>query len=222
MLTDILLVAHIVVLGYWLGAEFVINSEYRYVSRSAGMPFAERARLMEHVMDVDQHVRYALVLQAGLGTTIAARLGYLPGGEVLAWFAAAVGILWLGFVEVTHRARHASVGNFLSRLDRAIRYLLLVGLTAIALLALTGGGLQNVPTWLAWKLLLFAGVILSGVGIRLALVRFFRLWKEIRDGGSSDEREAQIRFIYVYATSILGVLWLFIGGIVVLSVLKPW
>ena len=28
MLIEILLVAHIVILGYWLGAELVINSEY--------------------------------------------------------------------------------------------------------------------------------------------------------------------------------------------------
>ena len=63
MLQKTLLVAHIVVLGYWLGADLVINSTYRYVSWSHGMPFAERSRLMDHVMHVDQHVRYALVLQ---------------------------------------------------------------------------------------------------------------------------------------------------------------
>ena len=63
MLYTSLLVAHIAVLGYWLGSELVINHTYRYVSWSAGMPFAERDRLMDHVMDVDQHVRYALVLQ---------------------------------------------------------------------------------------------------------------------------------------------------------------
>lgn len=221
MLIEVLLVAHIVVLGYWLGAEFVINSEYRYVSRAAGMPFAERARLMEHVMDVDQHVRYALVLQASLGTVIAALLGYVPGGHALAWSTAAVGLIWLVFVEVAHRARHEQVGGLLSRLDRLIRYLLLIVLIMIAAISLTDSGLPRLPTWLAWKLILFAGVIVSGVGIRLALIRFFRVWKEIKESGSSDQREAEIRFIYVYATSILSLLWLFIGGIVVLSVFKP-
>lgn len=221
MLTEVLLVAHIVVLGYWLGAEFVINSEYRYVSRAAGMPFVERARLMEHVMDVDQHVRYALVLQATLGTVMAALLGYVPGGQALAWSTAAAGLIWLVFVEVAHRTRHAQIGGLLSRLDRLIRYLLLVVLIVIAVVSMTDSGLPRVPTWFAWKLILFAGVIVSGVGIRLALIRFFRVWKEIKESGSSDKREAEIRFIYVYATSILGLLWLFIGGIVVLSVFKP-
>ena len=40
MLLHVLLVIHIVVLGYWLGAELVINSTYRYVSYGSDMPFA--------------------------------------------------------------------------------------------------------------------------------------------------------------------------------------
>ena len=83
MLQKTLLVAHIVVLGYWLGADLVINSTYRYVSWSHGMPFAERSRLMDHVMHVDQHVRYALVLQLALGISLAALNGYLPFGGIM-------------------------------------------------------------------------------------------------------------------------------------------
>ena len=72
MLETVLLVAHIAVLGYWLGSEFVINSGYRYVCRAATLPFIERNKLMDHVLDVDQHVRYAFILQIGLGTSLAA------------------------------------------------------------------------------------------------------------------------------------------------------
>ena len=43
-------------------------------------------------MDVDQHVRYALVLQATLGTILLALYGYVPGGATLAWLAAGLGI----------------------------------------------------------------------------------------------------------------------------------
>ena len=72
MLIQAVLVAHIIVVGYWLGSDLVINSTFRYVSRTASLPFEERERLMDHVMDVDQHVRYALILQVWLGTTSAA------------------------------------------------------------------------------------------------------------------------------------------------------
>ena len=54
------------------GLVVVINSTYRYVCYHDEMSLADRTRLMGHVMGVDQHVRYALILQAGLGTMLAA------------------------------------------------------------------------------------------------------------------------------------------------------
>lgn len=67
----------------------------------------------------------------------------------------------------------------------------------------------------------FAGVIASGTGIRRAIVRYYAVWHEIRDLGSSPEREARLRARYAGATAVLVGLWLFIALIVALSVLKP-
>lgn len=219
MLVKFLLVAHIAVLGYWLGSELVINSTYRYVSWSAGMPFTERNRLMDHVMDVDQHVRYALVLQAGLGTMLAALFGYLPGGAMLAGIALVAMAGWLALVELTHRRRNGEPGRRLAAMDRGLRYAAIVVLLALAGLAIAGQGAM--PAWLAWKLAAFAGVIACGLGIRFALMAFYRTWTEIAREGSSDEREQVIRRTYVQATSVLGLLWVFIAAIVALSILKP-
>lgn len=219
MLVKFLLVAHIAVLGCWLGSELVINATYRYVSWSAGMPFAERNRLMDHVMDVDQHVRYALVLQAGLGTLLAALIGYLPGGATLAWAALVVMAAWLLLVETTHRQRSRASGRWLAALDRGLRYAAIVALVALAVLSLTGHG--ALPSWLAWKLAAFAGVIACGLGIRFALMAFYRTWAEIAREGSSPAHEQAIRRTYVQATSVLGLLWLLIMAIVALSLLRP-
>lgn len=219
MLHKILLVAHIAVLGYWLGSELVINSTYRYVSWAAGMPFAERNRLMDHVMHVDQHVRYALVLQATLGTMLLALYGYVPGGTMLAWAAAIAGGAWLALVEATHRLRSTRLGRQLATLDRGIRYVAIIALVSLMLF-----GQQWFPAlsrWLAWKLAAFAGVIACGLGIRFALMAFYRTWIEIAREGSSEAREAVVRRIYVRATSVLGLLWVFIAAVVALSVLKP-
>jgi len=219
MILQALLVIHIAVLGYWLGSELVINSTYRYVSWSKGMPFAERDRLMDHVMDVDQHVRYALVLQAGLGTILGAQYGYFPGGDALAWGAAFLMIAWLVLVEVTHRRRGTAAGRKLAALDRGIRWLGIAFLVVLALATLSGRA--SLAPWLAWKLLAFAGVIACGLGIRFALMRFYRTWQVIGREGSSDAREDEIRAVYVQATSILGLLWAFILAITVLSIAKP-
>lgn len=219
MLIQVLLVAHIAVLGYWLGSEFVINSTYRYVSRADAMPFAERDRLMHHVMDVDQHVRYALVLQAGLGFTLAALYGYVPGGATSAWAFGAFAALWLGFVEITHRLRMRPTGKRLAAFDRLSRYVFMALLAAISL-GVVGGG-WSMPFWLRVKLALFTGVMASGVGIRFALIGHFQTWAVMAREGATDETNAIIRRTYVKATTILIVLWLFIAAIVVISVAKP-
>jgi hypothetical protein len=219
MLIAILLVAHIAVLGYWLGSEFVINSTYRYVSYGAGMPFDERDRLMGHVMDVDQHVRYALILQAGLGFALAALYGYVPGGSATAAAAGILAVIWLAFVEIIHHRRHGAMGKALAAFDRRSRYVFMALLVAIAL-GLIGGG-WPMPGWLRIKLALFAGVMASGVGIRLALISHFRTWAIMARDGPTDETNAIIRRTYWRATSVLILLWLFIAGIVALSVWKP-
>jgi hypothetical protein len=212
-------VAHVVVLGYWLGSELVINSTYRYVSYGSGIPFGERNRLMEHVMDVDQHVRYALVLQAGLGFTLATLYGYLPGGATTACGIAIAAVLWLTFVEVTHRLRHRAAGKSLAAFDRRSRYLLMALLVAIAL-RIVGSG-WNLPLWLRLKLGLFACVMACGVGIRLALIAHFRTWAVMAREGPNDETNAIIRKTYLQATSLLALLWVFIAALVAASVWKP-
>jgi hypothetical protein len=219
MLETVLLVAHITVLGYWLGSEFVINSGYRYVCRTSSLTFEERNKLMDHVLDVDQHVRYALILQLGLGTSLSALYGYIPGAGTTAFSAGVVTVIWLAFVEYIHHARKNPAGGTLGLIDRSIRYVLMVGLAILGLAALMSE--STLPNWLAWKLILFACVMASGVGIRISIIDFYRTWAKIRDNGSTPEHEQRIWFIYKYGTGILIGLWVFIFGIVILSIWKP-
>jgi hypothetical protein len=218
MIEPWLLAAHIAVLGYWLGSEFVINSTYRYVSYSDKMPFEERSRLMEHVMHVDQHVRYALVLQASLGPAIAALYGYIPGGSATAIGFGIFGAIWFAFVEVVHRLRHSPIGKTLGAIDRGSRYVFMGVLVATAISLI--GHDWDMPLWLRVKLALFAGTMLCGVGIRIALIAHFRTWAIMAREGPTDETNAIIKRTYVRATSVLLLLWVFIAAITVTSLVK--
>ncbi|MBL8223935.1 MAG: hypothetical protein JNM50_01285 [Chromatiales bacterium] len=212
-------VLHIAVLGYWLGSELVINSTYRLVAFGDRLPFDERTRLMDHVMDVDQHVRYALVLQAALGTALAALYGLIPGGGALAAAVLVAGALWLAFVEAVHRLRHAPAGSTLAAIDRGLRYVLMALLAAIAAGWL--GQSWLIPDWLRLKLGLFAGVMACGVVIRLALMRHFATWADMARNGVTAAGNAVVRRTCVQATSVLVALWAFIACIVIVSVQKP-
>jgi hypothetical protein len=219
VLRQLILVAHIAVLGYWLGAELVINSTYRRIAYGSALPFAERSRWMEHVMDADQHVRYALVLQAGLGFSLAALYGYVPGGRSSVWIVAILAAVWLTFVELTHRLRHRAGGKWAAAVDRRTRYLLIA-----LLLALSAGRIGSgwaMPFWLRLKLALFAAVMGCGVGIRLVLLTHFRTWGLMAAAGPTPQTDAIVRRTYVRGTMILALLWLTIAAMVWVSIYKP-
>lgn len=213
MMHSWLLAAHIAVLGYWLGSELVINSQYRFVTHRSDLPFAARDAVMGHLMDADQHVRYALILQLMLGVMLCAGLGLVPA----AWFwgALAGGASWLALVEIVHRQRQTVIGERLAAADRALRFTLIAALLTAALL------LNNWPMWLRLKIALFAGVMACGISIRFALIQHFGLWTRLANGHGGEAIEAEIRRIYWRATSVLMLLWLFIAAITVAAVLKP-
>lgn len=214
MTHQILLVAHIAVLGYWLGSELVINSEYRFICYRDDLPFAARDAMTDHLMDVDQHVRYALILQLMLGTMLAAALGYFPA---IAWsIAPFAGAAWIVLVELVHRKRKTQLGQTMAMFDRGIRYCVFAGLVALAF-----GLVPGLPFWFKLKLALFAGIIGCGVAIRFALMRHFSTWSVMATNGPTDEGNAAIKATYVRATSILLILWLCIGGTAVLAIMKP-
>lgn len=219
MVLEIFLVVHIVVLGYWLGADLVINSTYRYACWSREMPFDERNRLMDHVMHVDQHVRYALVLQFCLGLSLASLNGYLPFGWVTVGVAALLAVAWIVLLELVYRRRYTASGPLLDAIDLMVW----IGAGILLLLAsvVAALGLLALPLWLTIKLALFGCVFLSGVGIRIALKKFFLAWQEVGEHGSNDVREAAIRRGYVQATLVLLILWALIAVIVALSIGQP-
>lgn len=214
MMHEALLVAHIAVLGYWLGSELVINSLYRFICSRSDLPFVARDAQMDHLMDVDQHVRYALILQLGLGGWLLASLGLLPSWVERA--APLVAVVWLALVEIVHRTRKSAAGLRLAAFDRASRYAVMAALVTAAALAPA-----HWPLWLRLKLALFAGVMACGVGIRLALIAHFRLWADMQRHGPTPERDAAVLATYWRATAILALLWAFIAAIVAVSILKP-
>ncbi len=212
-----LLVFHAAVLGYWLGAEFVINSTFRHLSYADGMGFEERDRLFDHVMNADQHVRYALILQLWSGLVLAIMFLYLPLGVEGIIAVSIICLGWLGLVELTHKRRKQASGVTLGQVDRCLRYLLIALLLLVAGLAIAGS--LSMPLWLAIKLALFSGVVACGLAIRLELIRYYVHWNSLKtDGG--DAAELGIRAGYRRATRILLLLWSLIAAIAFITLIK--
>lgn len=213
--------AHVLVMGYWLGSELVINALAHYVARATTLPGAERMKLWDLVLEVDQHVRNALILSVPLGFSLAALLGLMPLGTVglvLLWIAAAA---WFWFMWLVHWRRKAPEGPALARWDGRIRHALIALFALMGLWSLATGWPLAAP-WLALKVLLFCGAIACGIGVRYYIREAYaRALPAIAAdrAGAAENREFQR--LMVKATWVLVVLWVLLFAIGGLGALKP-
>jgi hypothetical protein len=212
--------AHVLVMGYWIGSDLVVNQLTHYVARSAALPPAERKRLWDFLIHVDQHPRNALILSVPIGFTLAAVLGLMPlgrGGLVLLWLASAA---WFGFMWLTHLRRETVLGPTLARWDWRSRYLLITFFLALGVVSLATGAPLRAP-WLAWKVVLFAGVLACGIGIRFYIAAAYRAWPRIWAGQGSAADEALVRSSMQRGTYVLWTLWTLLLVIGWLGAVKP-
>jgi hypothetical protein len=217
---EILLWLHVLVMGYWIGSDLVVNALTHYVARAGSLPPGERKRLWDFLMHVDQHPRNALILSVPLGFTLAAQIGLAQldnAALTVLWLGSAA---WFGYMWLTHWKREGSAGAAFAQWDWRIRYILIATFLFIGIESLLTGSPLAAP-WLAWKVILFAGVMACGIGIRLYIRRCFPAWPRIWDGRGTPEDEATVRTSLMRATYVLWVLWALLFAIGWLGVAKP-
>jgi hypothetical protein len=211
---------HVLVMGYWIGSDLVVNALTFYVVRSSGLPPAERKRLWDFLIHVDQHPRNALILSVPLGFTLAAQLGLVSLDDaalIVLWAASAV---WFGYMWVAHWKRQAPIGDSLAKWDWRTRYLLIAAFLVMGIQSLlTGSPLAT--HWLAWKVILFAAVMACGIGIRHYMRQTYRSWPRIWEGRGTAEDEAWVLRSMVRATRVLWLLWALLFVIGWLGVARP-
>jgi len=217
---DALLWLHVLVMGYWIGSDLVVNALTHYVTAASSLPGAERKRLWDFLMHVDQHPRNALILSVPIGFTLAAQIGLLwldTASLAALWFGSAA---WFGYMWLAHWRRETPAGPALANWDLRIRLALIVVFSFMGALSLVSGRPLAAP-WLAWKVLLFAGVLACGLGIRRFIREACRAWPRIWAGQGTPADEALVRASMRRATHILWLLWLLLAAIGWLGVAKP-
>jgi hypothetical protein len=220
-LYPLLLVAHVVVMGYWLGSELVINALTHYIARASSLPGAERIRLWDFLLHVDQHVRNAMILSVPLGFSLATLLGLVPLGRVglvLVWVLSSG---WFAYMWLVHLRRATPAGMALARWDWRLRYAL------ILLFAVLGGvslvtGRPIAARWLALKVLLFSPAIACGIFVRYYIREAYRSVLPAIAADRADAADnALFRLLMVRATGVLVALWAILFAIALLGTLKP-
>ncbi len=123
------------------------------------------------MLGIDQAPRICLVLMLPAGLHLASILGLLPlpgFGIALLW---AAGLAWLALVLFLHIGKSARAKMFFGQLDLGLRIAVIIATAALAFCSLMGIGPLRAD-WLAWKLLIFAAIVLCGIMVRLQLRPF--------------------------------------------------
>jgi hypothetical protein len=203
----LLLLIHILLLVYWLGADLGVFYAAGFLTKPE-LSLEARRTAMKILHFVDLFPRMALVLMLPVGSSLALLGGYavLPDG----WAAPVLAVVWVAalawFALVVKIYGGPAAG--LTRLDYIIRYAVIAGLLALAASSLTGHGpIVQGAGWLAAKLIIFAGIIGLGLGIRATFKPFAVAYGQLVTKGSTPEIEAAMKAAQGRVRPVVLTLW---------------
>jgi hypothetical protein len=230
-LLSLLILLHILLLTFWLGADLGTFYSSRWVIKtSIG---AEARRVALNIMGfVDMAPRIALVLflPSGLSLIAADPLGgdvKVLGQSLTGWPIALIwvaSLVWLGLVLADHHYGPNPIGQWSRRLDLWIRLVLvpvLIGFGLYTIIAAQPFGVQTNPKWLGAKVALYGLAIGCGIMIRRNLRPFGPGFVKLMTEGSSAEVEEAIGGSMGRCMKYVATIWVLVLVIALLGVAKP-
>ncbi len=232
MTLEVLILFHILLLTYWLGADLGVFYSSRYVIKPDLEP-GSRATALKIMAWLDMAPRYSLVLFLPSGVSLMAASEYsdvtvfdrqinLVGWPlILTW---AFALFWLYLVWADHHYSGQPRGQQAKTVDLYIRLALIVGLLAAGLytvIATDPFGVTTNPKWLGAKVALYAVAMLFGVAIRFRLKPFGPSFMALMTTGSTPEVEDGIGGAIQRSVPFVLGIWVLVFVIAALGVIKP-
>ena len=231
---EIFKVIHILILSAWLGLEVAVFILF-YRHRDAEISIEGRRALAEvhEPIAIGPRVLLIPMVMVGLALANIGQWGFTGASGGLVVIASAIlGAAWLGALaymfwvrrNLPEKASHLARVKLLDDADTWSRVLLVAGLATVAIVSIAGGEIIK-SNWLAWKVLVVAGVasltlVWKHVDSNIAIER------RIAVGANPEEPPTEARFTVLtrltYQAQVLLVsFWVLMIVIVWLAVAKP-
>lgn len=222
---DLLILFHILLLTYWLGADLGVFYASSFVLRPSLTPQSRSVALrIMSVLDMGPRVCMVLFLPSG-ASLIAA--GPYANGLISGWVLAVIwlfALAWLVLVIANFRGATTRFSASLRQADLLVRVLLAPGLLGAAVYALASAhpfGLTPNPRWLAAKVACYAVAIACGVGIRLQLRPFAPAFAQLTTSGPTPEVERELRQSIGRSKPFVIAIWCLLLAAAALGVFAP-
>lgn len=215
---DLLLLAHLLLFAYWLGGDLGVFYTSGFVVDET-LPANTRltaARIMLH-LDLVPRICMALTL------TVGGILNHYVGVEHYPLQMAAIvalGPVWLGLVLLNHHCQGTPAAPRLARIDLVFRWFLVAAVFMSVGYARMTGSLDAAP-WIAAKLVIFAGLVLLGIGIRIQLRPFVAALGRLAGGEATDDDNRVMRESLARVRPLVLLIWVGLVAASVLGIVKP-
>ncbi len=220
---EILRWVHILSMVYWLGGEWgVFQTSYNVVNRNLSLD--ERRRHMETAYRIDILARTGIIMLLPLGLHMGNIYGLQPlGGHwlTLMWIlvAAWVGLAWGAFF-----ARETDLGLQLTKIDEAIRYVVIPALIYVGVSGILGFGPLTVEAGSMWypsKMVIYALMLVIGLLLRFTMRSWTMRFRVLAMGPNPTEEAALEREIS-FARYLAYIYWVGIASTCFLGSVKPF
>ncbi len=214
---------HIIAMVYWLGGEWgVFQTSYNVINRK--LPMDERRRHMETAYRIDILARTGIILMLPLGLHMGffwGMHGYGGMSLVIMWvvFLAWLSLTWMAFFK-----RETDAGIRLTKIDEAIRFVVIPVLLIASISSLLGYGPFRIGPGAAWfstKLLIYALLLVIGLKLRFVMREWTELFRRLATEGDSPQVEAILDRSIRQARNLAYVYWIGIATVAFLGVTKP-
>jgi len=212
---------HMIVIGYYMGSDFVVDQWTWYLIKSHKDPAEERVRKLKFLLVCDQHPRMGLILFIATGFSVEALAGlspFTPDDLPLVWLVCAV---WFAEIWVSFLNERKPWGKRLVDLDIAWRYLVGGAFLVTGAWSLLGEG-PFAHDWMALKYFLLGCLIAGGVSIRFFVRDLAKALPGFMQTGSTPEFEAVVDQTLFLAMKVNWGLWALFITMAVLTVFRPF
>ena len=186
------LIVHLVLFAYWLGGDIGVFYSTRMILNRSNTP-DQRFMASRIMLWIDLLPRLCLSMMLTVGGILSEYVGVSHPPWQYAMIVV-LGPVWFTVLLVMHFKHNASFMPMLTKLDLWFRWFLIVAIVASVWWSLSTGRLDDAP-WLAFKLIVFAIMILCGVMIRIYIPGFIAgvraLWPGLDYHGAGRRDEAQ-------------------------------
>lgn len=214
---------HILAMVYWLGGEWgVFQTSYHVVNRS--LPLDERRRHMETAYRIDILARSGIILLLPLGFHMGHLWTVQPYGG--GWLVAnwVLGLAWLGLCWAAFAFRETDTGLRLTRIDEAVRFVLIPLLVIGALSSLGGyGPFKGEPgfRWFAAKIGIYGLLLIIGLLLRFIMREWTMLFRKLAVGPDAAV-EARLEQSIRFGRRLAYIYWVGIASVAFLGATKPF